>query len=112
MSTITGIIMRRGACNGALIRGDACLFVALLSAKVGRPYACRSRGLRTDAIARDSDTSVNSERGGSKLYKDADEAVADLESGSTILSAGFGLCGTAGEMISALSHEVRILMQQ
>jgi hypothetical protein len=36
-------------------------------------------------------------RGASKVYKDADEAVADIESGSTILSAGFGLCGTAGE---------------
>ena len=35
-------------------------------------------------------------RGQSKLYKNADEAVADLKSGSTILSAGFGLCGTAG----------------
>lgn len=33
----------------------------------------------------------------SKLFKDADEAVADLKSGSTILSAGFGLCGTAGK---------------
>ena len=30
------------------------------------------------------------------MYKDADAAVADLKSGSTILSAGFGLCGTAG----------------
>lgn len=36
------------------------------------------------------------ERGVSKLFKDADEAVADLKSGSTILSAGFGLCGVAG----------------
>jgi 3-oxoacid CoA-transferase len=35
-------------------------------------------------------------RGRSKVYKNADEAVADLKSGSTILSAGFGLCGTAG----------------
>ena len=35
-------------------------------------------------------------RGGSKVYTNADEAVADLKSGSTILSAGFGLCGTAG----------------
>ena len=34
--------------------------------------------------------------GSSKLFKGADEAVADLKSGSTILSAGFGLCGTAG----------------
>lgn len=37
------------------------------------------------------------ERGGSKLYKDADEAVKDIKSGSTILSSGFGLCGVAGE---------------
>ncbi|PQE12917.1 hypothetical protein CJF30_00002807 [Rutstroemia sp. NJR-2017a BBW] len=34
-------------------------------------------------------------RGQSKVYKNADEAVADVKSGSTILSAGFGLCGTA-----------------
>jgi acyl CoA:acetate/3-ketoacid CoA transferase alpha subunit len=32
------------------------------------------------------------------VFKNADEAVADLKSGSTILSAGFGLCGTAGEL--------------
>lgn len=36
-------------------------------------------------------------RGQSKLWKDADAAVADLQSGSVILSAGFGLCGTAGK---------------
>ena len=36
------------------------------------------------------------ERGGSKLFKDADTAVADIQSGSTILSSGFGLCGVAG----------------
>lgn len=39
---------------------------------------------------------------GSKLFKDADEAVADLRSGSTILSAGFGLCGTAETIITAI----------
>jgi hypothetical protein len=36
-------------------------------------------------------------RGASKVFKSADEAVADIKSGSTVLSAGFGLCGTAGE---------------
>lgn len=35
-------------------------------------------------------------RAQSKLFKDADAAVRDLKSGSVILSAGFGLCGTAG----------------
>lgn len=32
----------------------------------------------------------------SKLFRDADAAVADVKSGSTILSSGFGLCGVAG----------------
>lgn len=34
----------------------------------------------------------------SKLFKDADIAVADIKSGSTLLSAGFGLCGVAGKL--------------
>ncbi|KAL4891383.1 hypothetical protein BDV59DRAFT_68956 [Aspergillus ambiguus] len=42
------------------------------------------------------------DRGASKLYKDADEAVADLKSGSTILSSGFGLCGVAETLINAI----------
>lgn len=37
------------------------------------------------------------DRSRSKVFKSADEAVADIKSGSTILSAGFGLCGTAGK---------------
>ncbi|KAA8649252.1 3-oxoacid CoA-transferase [Aspergillus tanneri] len=41
-------------------------------------------------------------RGASKLFKNADEAVADLKSGSTILSSGFGLCGVAETLISAM----------
>ena len=45
-------------------------------------------------------------RGGSKVFKDADAAVADLRSGSTIPSAGFGLCGTAGELLSLNSHSI------
>jgi len=32
---------------------------------------------------------------GSKLYRNADEAVADIPSGSVLLSSGFGLCGIA-----------------
>jgi hypothetical protein len=37
------------------------------------------------------------DRSKSKLYGDADEAVADIKSGSVVLSSGFGLCGVAGE---------------
>ena len=38
-------------------------------------------------------------RGGSKVYKSADDAIADIKDGSVILSAGFGLCGVAGTYI-------------
>ncbi|KAI9829315.1 MAG: hypothetical protein M1819_006378 [Sarea resinae] len=44
------------------------------------------------------------DRAASKLFKDADAAVADLQSGSTILSAGFGLCGTAETIIAAINR--------
>ncbi|CBX94221.1 similar to succinyl-CoA:3-ketoacid-coenzyme A transferase [Plenodomus lingam JN3] len=42
------------------------------------------------------------DRSKSKLFKDADEAVADIQPGSTILSAGFGLCGVAETLIQAM----------
>lgn len=42
------------------------------------------------------------DRSKSKLYRDADEAVADIKSGSVILSSGFGLCGVAGESLFLL----------
>lgn len=45
-------------------------------------------------------------RGESKVFKDADEAVKDLKSGSLVLSAGFGLCGTAGMFNSVCSSKV------
>lgn len=41
-------------------------------------------------------------RSGSKVWSSATEAVADIASGSTILSAGFGLCGTAETLIHAM----------
>lgn len=39
---------------------------------------------------------------GGKLYASADEAVKDIQSGSLVLSAGFGLCGTAETLITAI----------
>ncbi|KAH8902837.1 coenzyme A transferase [Coniochaeta sp. PMI_546] len=42
------------------------------------------------------------DRSKSKLYSSADEAVADIKSGSVILSSGFGLCGVAETIITAL----------
>ncbi|KAI1775858.1 succinyl-CoA:3-ketoacid-coenzyme A transferase subunit B [Hypoxylon cercidicola] len=41
-------------------------------------------------------------RGGSKVYKSADEAIADIEDGAVVLSAGFGLCGVAETLIQAI----------
>jgi hypothetical protein len=49
-------------------------------------------------------------RGSSKLFKNADEAVADLKSGSTILSAGFGLCGTAGTVPPCSTVALQLLI--
>lgn len=42
--------------------------------------------------------------GYSKLWDSADHAVADVKSGSTILSAGFGLCGVAGTSMLICDH--------
>lgn len=44
------------------------------------------------------------DRSRSKVFKDADEAVADIKSGSTVLSAGFGLCGTPDTLIHAIAR--------
>jgi len=41
-------------------------------------------------------------RGQRKVFDSVDEAVADIQSGSIVLSAGFGLCGTAETLISAM----------
>lgn len=38
-----------------------------------------------------------------KIYQNADEACADIESGSSIMSGGFGLCGIAENCIDAIS---------
>ncbi|KAL4812075.1 hypothetical protein BDW67DRAFT_193996 [Aspergillus spinulosporus] len=44
------------------------------------------------------------DRAASKLFRSADDAVADIESGSTILSSGFGLCGVADTLINAIAR--------
>ncbi|CAK7216465.1 hypothetical protein SBRCBS47491_002834 [Sporothrix bragantina] len=43
----------------------------------------------------------------SKVYKTADDAVADIQSGSVILSAGFGLSGVPETLIGALHRRGR-----
>lgn len=41
--------------------------------------------------------SAEAPAGGSKVWESADAAVADIKSGSVVLSSGFGLCGVACE---------------
>ena len=48
------------------------------------------------------------ERGGSKLWESAADAVADIKSGSVVLSSGFGLCGVACK----LGNPARLKPQQ
>ena len=37
-----------------------------------------------------------------KVFKDADEAISDIQSGSTLMLGGFGLCGIPENCIDAL----------
>ncbi|KAK5465289.1 hypothetical protein LTS15_001852 [Exophiala xenobiotica] len=71
-----------------------------------RPCVSRQRDVRYFSSSRfrwqEAGDQPVIDRTRSKLFKDADEAVADLKSGSTIFSAGFGLCGTAETIIAAI----------
>lgn len=60
--------------------------------KTGSPYFREAAGGAPSKV-----------RGQRKVYDSVDEAVADIKSGSTVLSAGFGLCGTAETIIGAMA---------
>lgn len=64
------------------------------------PPTAAARRTFIKTAAPDQTSPAVSKRGGSKVYASADEAVADVQSGSTILSSGFGLCGVAGGCLS------------
>ena len=51
-------------------------------------------------------SSTDAQQSTSKIWENADKAVADVKSGSTILSAGFGLCGTAGSKLHRLRGDI------
>ncbi|KAL4959200.1 3-oxoacid CoA-transferase [Aspergillus stella-maris] len=69
----------------------------------GRPGPTTARARYSTAIEQPT-RAPTIDRAASKLFKDADAAVADLQSGSTILSSGFGLCGVADTLISAIGR--------
>jgi len=78
--------------------------VAPRAAWRAKDHVCQKRAFQTSlSVLREvAATQPGKSRGGSKVYDSVDEAVADVKSGSTILSAGFGLCGTAETIIEAL----------
>ena len=86
--------MARQACSrqlgvavGGVARGLRAVPGTRLSLNCSRNFS-HSRHWRSVAVPA-------VDRGGSKLWNSADEAVADIRSGSVVLSAGFGLCGIA-----------------
>ncbi|KAM0698032.1 hypothetical protein Q7P36_001495 [Cladosporium allicinum] len=71
-----------------------------------KDHLCQKRTFQSSSVLlREAPSSAPAKkRGGSKIFNSADEAVADIKSGATILSAGFGLCGTAETIIGALAR--------
>lgn len=68
------------------------------AARASRPLAVRPLSYRL--------FSTSPVRAGSKLNKvlsSADAAVKDIKAGSVIVAGGFGLCGSANTLISALA---------
>ncbi|KAJ5692028.1 3-oxoacid CoA-transferase subunit B [Penicillium macrosclerotiorum] len=91
------------ACRPRLYLGVRCTAAANVRPLApGSSRAGFSTGKRYASLAQELVPKV--ERGGSKLFKDADAAVADIQSGSTILSSGFGLCGVAETLINAMQR--------
>jgi 3-oxoacid CoA-transferase len=78
----------------------ACGATSGRNTRLGAPGSRQTAAIRYDQQDANTkarhDTVPNIVRGASKIFENADKAVADLKSGSIILSAGFGLCGTAG----------------
>lgn len=86
--------------------------VSTLALRTGLPQTCRAARVNranvfhnitgrrlgsTAAAVKSGSKAPEQSRARSKVFKDADEAVADIQSGSTLLSSGFGLCGVAGK---------------
>lgn len=90
--------------------GSNALRGSCVSSSWSKPLVAQRPAIRCFATSpirlRTASSDVESE----KLYGTADEAVADLKSGSTILSAGFGLCGTAGELLHFLGMSCSIAL--
>jgi 3-oxoacid CoA-transferase len=72
----------------------------LRAARISTPQWRFTKQIRPISAVADRPPVID--RSKSKLFDSADEAVADILPGSTILSAGFGLCGVAETLIQAM----------
>jgi 3-oxoacid CoA-transferase len=90
------------ACLPSVRSWQMCLRAAVPAAR--RAPLSRRNYSAVPGEAQSTSKAPKIERGKSKLYSNADEAVADLQSGSMILSAGFGLCGIAGKSPCSAQH--------
>lgn len=78
--------------------------ITLQPRRISARFSLPSRAYTTTLPRQSEPLAPRIVRGESKLFSSADDAVADLRSGSTILSAGFGLCGVAETLIQAIAH--------
>ncbi|KAK1996660.1 coenzyme A transferase [Colletotrichum falcatum] len=104
MSSIARQLRPRALIRASLTASPAvCALPQRLPPRAKALGVATCRGITTTPACR-SQKAPATKRGGSKLYASADEAVADIKSGSTILSSGFGLCGVADTIIGALNR--------
>ncbi|PTB63492.1 3-oxoacid CoA-transferase [Trichoderma citrinoviride] len=90
-------------CARSLITTVSAQLLQTPRIQVSRP---RGRFLSTTAF-RFSQQQQSQVRPKSKVVESADAAVADVKSGSVLLSSGFGLCGIAETLIQALHRRGR-----
>lgn len=94
-------VMNKISCRHSIVV-DKSFRVLVTHARYNKYFSTsRSR----EEASNPQETHPEIKRPRSKLFKDADAAVADLQDGSTILSAGFGLCGVAQTIIEAIKRK-------
>lgn len=82
----------------------------MLAVRMTRPTArlAASHTSTTSSLFTPLSVRFSSTKMPSKVYPSAAEAVKDIKSGSTVLSSGFGLCGTPDTLIKAISENSQI----
>ncbi|EMC93979.1 hypothetical protein BAUCODRAFT_216969 [Baudoinia panamericana UAMH 10762] len=97
--------MMEFACSLPKLSGAGGIQIRFVqTSRAFKRHANQSRSFRTSAtFLREAPGGAPEKvRGQRKVFDSVDEAVADIKSGSTVLSAGFGLCGTAETIIGAM----------